>query len=155
MGFTMEKSIGFLERVSGHTYDTIYDLLFTTERVIALIVQHPTEVPYKFGVTELLLGGILTRQRERFDRKKSAAERLHTDQEKTFDELLAGHRFNFEILYSMVTTIEVTRGLFQTRLKIQLNSPSTTGRTVRFTLAKDQGPKALNLINLALPLKTK
>jgi hypothetical protein len=151
----MEKSIGFLENVSGHTYDTIYDLLFTTERVIALLIQHPTEVPFKFGVTELLLGGRLARQLERFDRKKSAEERPHTDQEKTFDELLASHRFNFEILYSMVTTIEVIRGLFQTRLKIQLNSPSTTRRTIHFTLAKDQVSKAQNLINLALPLKTK
>jgi hypothetical protein len=151
----MEKSIGFLEGVSGHTYDTIYDLLFTTERVIALLVRHPTEVPYKFGVTELLLGGHLARQLERLDRRNSTPERLHTDQEKTFNELLASHRFNFDILYNMVTTVEVTRGLFQTRLKFQLNSPSTTRKTIHFTLTKDQVPKAHNLINLALPLKTK
>ena len=58
----MERRIGFLERVSGHTYDTIYDLLFTTERVITLMVQHPTEVPHQFGITELLFGGLVVRK---------------------------------------------------------------------------------------------
>jgi len=151
----MERSIGFLERVSGHTYDTIYDLLFTTERVITLNVQHPTEVSYKFGITELFLGGKLARQLERFDRKKSAEERLRAYKEKTFDELLAGHRFNFEIPYSMVTTVEVTRGWFHTHLKFHINSPSIIGRTMHFTLTKDQVPDAQNLLNLALPLKIK
>jgi hypothetical protein len=151
----MERSIGFLERVSGHTYDTIYDLLFTTERVITLIVQHPTEVSYQFGITELFLGRLLARQHERFDRTKSAEERLRAYKEKTFDELLASHRFNFEIPYSMVTTVELTRGLFHTRLKFHINSPLITGRTIHFTLAKDQVPNAQNLLNLALPLKIK
>jgi hypothetical protein len=55
----------------------------------------------------------------------------------------------------MVTTVEVTRGLFQRHLKFQINSPSITGGTLHFTLAKDQVPEAQNLLNLALPLKTK
>ncbi len=114
----MERRIGFLERVSGHTYDTIYDLLFTTERVITLIVQHPAEVPHQFGITELLFGGLFSGKRERFQRKTSDEERLRAYEEKTFDELLAGHRFNFEIPYSMVTAMEVTRGWFQTRIEI-------------------------------------
>lgn len=152
----MERSIGFLERVSGHTFDTIYDLLFTTERVIALMVQHPTEVPNPFGITELLFGGLLAGKRERFvNKKKSDEERLSGYKGKTFDELLAGHRFNFEIPYSMVTTVEITRGLFQTRLKFHIDSPSTAGRAVPFTLAKDQVPEAQNLLNLALPSKVK
>ncbi len=151
----MERSIGFLERVSGHTYDTIYDLLFTTERVITLIVQHPAEMSHQFGITELLFGGLLAGKRERFSRKTSDEERLSAYEEKTIDELLAGHRFNFEIPYRMVTTVEVTRGLFQTRLKFQINSPLTTGHTIHFTLAKDQVPDARNLLNRALPLKIK
>ena len=151
----MEKSIGFLEGVSGHTYDIIYDLLFTTERVIALNVQHPSEVPYNFGVKELLFGGLVTKQRERFDRKKSTEERLRAYEEKSFDELLAGHRFNFEIPYQVINSVGVTRGWFQTRLKFHLNSPTITGPTLHFTLTKDQVPDAQKLIKLALPLKNK
>jgi hypothetical protein len=151
----MERSISFLEGVSGHTYDIIYDLLFTTERVIALNIHHPSEMPYNFGVKELLLGGLLTRHKERFDRKKSVEERLSAYEEKGFDELLAGHRFNFEIPYPMVNSVEVTSGWFQTRLKFHLNSPSVTGTTLHFTLTKDQVPAAQKLIKLALPLQVK
>jgi hypothetical protein len=151
----MERSIGFLGRVSGHTYDTIYDLLFTTERVIVIIVHHPTDVQFKFGVTELFLGGQLARKRERFDRKKFAEERLCTYKEKTFDELLTSHRFNFEIPYNKVTSFEVTRGLFQARLKIHISGPSFKERTIQFTLAKNQISDARNLLDLVLPLKIK
>ena len=55
----------------------------------------------------------------------------------------------------MVTAMEVTRGWFQTRLKFHIDSPSTTGHTIHFTLAKDQIPEAQNLLKLALPLKIK
>jgi hypothetical protein len=151
----MEKSIGFLEGVSGHTYDIIYDLLFTTERLIALNIQHPSEVPYNFGVKELLFGGLVTKQRERFDKKESAEERLRAYEEKAFDELSAGQRFNFEIPYDLITSAEVARGLFQTRLKFQINNQSLTGPTLQFTLAKGQVPEAQKLLKLALPLKLK
>ena len=55
----------------------------------------------------------------------------------------------------MVTAVEVTRGWFQTRLKFRIDSSSTTGHTIHFTLAKDQIPEAQNLLKLALPLKIK
>jgi hypothetical protein len=151
----MEKSVGFLERVSGHTYDTIYDLLFTTERVIAIIVQHPMDVPFKFGITELFFGGQLTKQRERLNRMRFAEERLRTYKGKTFDELLAIHRFNFEIPYTKITSVEVTRGLFHSRLKFHITGPSISGRTIHFTLGKNQIQDARNLLNLVLPLKIK
>lgn len=149
----MEKRIGFLERVSGHTYDTLYDLLFTTERVIVLVVQHPSEVSHQFGITELLFGGMLSRRGERFNRKTSDEGRFSAYEEKTFEELLAGHRFNFEIPYRLIEKVEVTQGWFERRLKFHLNKSATPGSTIPFTLAKNQIPEAQNLLNRALPLK--
>jgi hypothetical protein len=151
----MEKSIGFLGRVSGHTYDTIYDLLFTTERVIAVIVKHPTDQPFKFGVTELFIGGKLGKLNERFDRKRFTEERLRDYKEQTFDELLASHRFNFVIPYNKITSVEVIRGLFQARLKFHISNSSFVERTIHFNLAKNRIPEARNLLDLALPLKIK
>jgi len=151
----MERSIGFLGRVSGHTYDTIYDLLFTTERVIAIIVQHPTDVQFKLGVPELFLGGRLAKLSERPNRRIVAEERLLTYKEKTFDELIASHRFNFEIPYNKIISVEVARGLFQARLKFYISGPSFEGRTIHFTLAKNQVSDARNLLDLVLPLKIK
>lgn len=151
----MEKSVGFLGRVKGHTYDTIYDLLFTTERVIAIVVQHPTDMPYRFGAMELFLGGQLARQSHRPQRKGFPEERLRTYEGKTFDELLASHRFNFEIRYSMVTSVEVSLGLFRSHLKFHLSGPSAAGRSIHFTLTKEQVPNARQLIDLVLPLEIK
>lgn len=151
----MEKPIGYLEQVKGQTYDTIYDLLFTTERVIALIVQHPTDMPYKFGVTELFLGGGLAKQIERPERRRVAEERRRVYKEKAFEELVATHRSNFEIHYSRVTSVEITRGLFQSQLKFHVFGPSIKGHTIRFILAKYQIPNTRHLLDLALPSKIK
>jgi hypothetical protein len=149
----MEKSIGFLEGVSGHTYDTIYDLLFTSERVIAIIIQHPTDVPYKLGVMELFLGGQMGKHSERPERRRVAEERRRIYKEKSIDELVASHRFNFEIRYSTVTSVELTRGLFHSHLKFHTSAPSIARHTIRFTLTKDQVPKARHLIDLVLPFR--
>lgn len=153
----MERRIGFLDGVSGHTYDTIFDLLFTSERVIALLVQHPAEVEYKFGVTELLFGGLLNKSKDRFEKRfekrNSVEERSLNYGGKTFEELLAGHRFNFEIPYDMVRSVEITKGLFQSRLKFYLNDSSPLGPALQFTLSKDQILEAQELLNGALPLK--
>jgi hypothetical protein len=146
----MEERIGLLERVSGHTYDTIYDLIFTTERIIAVLIQHPTDVPYKTNVMDLFIGGQLSKQRELPERRKLAEERRRACKEKPLDELAAGHRLNFEIRYSTVTSVDVSRGFFRSHLKFHL-----AGRTFHFTLARVQVPKARQLIEQVLPLKAK
>lgn len=151
----MEENIGSLERVSGHTYDTIYDLIFTTERVIAVIIQHPNDALCKFDATALLLGGRLARGKGRFQRMKIAEERRREYKENPFDELVAGHRFSFEIFYSTVTSVELTGGLFKSRLKFHISRPSTPERSIRFTFAKKQLPNARHLLELALPSKIK
>jgi hypothetical protein len=151
----MEDRIGLIEQVRGHTYDTIYDLLFTTERVIAVIIQHPTDVPYKPGVMDLFFGGQMAKQRELPERRRLAKERRLAYKEKPFDELVTSHRSNFEIRYSTVTSIEVTRGFFHSHLKFHISGPSAAGRTFHFTLAGVQVPNARHLIDLVLPLKVK
>jgi hypothetical protein len=151
----MENKIGSLEHVTGHTYDTIYDLLFTTERVIAVIIRHPNDFIHKIGLTGLLLGERLSGGNNRFQRVKIAEERRCDYQEKTFDEIMGSHRFNFEIRYSTVTSVEITRGLFKSRLLFCISRPSIPEHTVYFTLTKRQVPNARNLIDLALSSKMK
>ena len=151
----MEERIGLIEHVSGYTYDTIYDLLFTTERVIAVIIQHPTDVPYKTNVMDLFIGGQLTKQRELPERRKLAEERRRACREKPLDELVASHRLNFEIRYSTVTSVEVSRGFFRSHLKFHVTRPSTAEHTFHFTLHGAQVPNARNLIEQILPLKAK
>ncbi|MEW6186433.1 MAG: hypothetical protein AB1585_11930 [Thermodesulfobacteriota bacterium] len=149
----MERLIGFLGDVSGHTFDIIYDLLFTEQRVMVLLIQHPSDMSYSFGFKELLLGGALAAKAEKFIRKPSAEERQLAYKEKTLEELLAGHRFNFEIPYRMVSKAEVHQGLWQRRLKFFSDDPSLSGRNLHFNLTKAQIPEARKLIRLTFPKK--
>ena len=151
----MEERIGILEQVGGYTYDTKYDLLFTTERIIAVIIQHPTDVPYRTNVMDLFIGGQLSKQRELPERRKIAEERRRACREKPLDELVASHRLNFEIRYSAVTSVEVSRGFFRSQLKFHISGPSNAERIFHFTLPGVQVPNARRLIEQVLPLKVK
>jgi hypothetical protein len=151
----MEERIGLIEHVSGHTYDTIYDLLFTTERVIAVLIQHPTDVPYKTNVMDLFIGGQLSKQRELPERRKLAEERRRACKEKPLDELVATHRLNFEIRYSSIMSVEVRRGFFRSHLKFHVTRPSAEEHTFHFALHGSQVPSVRHLIEKVLPLKVK
>jgi hypothetical protein len=153
----MEKILGSLVGVSYHTFDTVYDLLFTTERVIAFIIQHPTDIPY--GSTSMLkalfLGSVLTKGAEQSERAKITQARRRNLQEKPIDELVTLHPSNFEIRYSEVTSVEITRGLLQTQLRFGASNLPTTRQIIRFTLSKEQIPDAQRLMELALASKIK
>lgn len=145
---TEERRIGTLRRVSGHTFDTVYDLLFTTERVIALIVEHPGDLPQRFGIAEMLVGGRLSGSDERAKRKQIADERLRLYEERDLDGLACLHRLNFEIPYARITSAEVRRGLLQTCLTFCL---AGSGRTIRFRLRKAHADEAKRLADQIHP----
>ena len=151
----MENKIGSLEHVIGHTYDTVYDLLFTTERVIAVVIRHPNDTIHNLGLTGLLLGEGLSGRNSRLQRVKIAGERRRDYQEKAFDEIVRSHRFNFEIPYSAVTSVEITRGFLKSRLIFSISRPPIHEHTVHFTLTKGQLPNARNLLDSAVPSKIK
>jgi hypothetical protein len=150
--YTNERVIGSLVGVSGHTFDILYDLLFTTERVIAVIIQHPTDIPYKpmsiWQAAFLGSGGAI--RREQLERKRIAQERRHALQERALDELVAIHPLNFEIRYSEVTSVEIMRRLFQSQLRFYVSRPSTAEQIIRFTLPQKQISEAQRLLELVL-----
>jgi hypothetical protein len=139
--------------VSGHTFDTVYDLVFTTERVIALIVEHPGDVPHRFGMTEMLIGGQMGKRGERVERKRIAEERRRLYEEKGLDELAGLNRLNFEIYCREIVSIEVGRGLLQSSLKFYLSGPTNPGRTIRFRLGRGQVKEAQELVDRTLSPK--
>ena len=151
----MEKVIGILERVSGHTYDTIYDLIVTNERVIAIILQHPSDEIHKLGLKGLLLGGTLAKGRKRPERMEIVEERRQQYEEKSFNELMASHRFNFEIRYDNVTSVAITNRFFKSHLKFRISRPSVPNINIQFTLQKKQFSDARQLMGEVLASKIK
>ena len=153
----MEKIVGSLVGVSYHAFDIVYDLLFTTERVIAFIIQHPNDIPHQHPsmMEDVFFGSMLRKPKEKPERVKIAQERRRSLQEKPLDELVALHPSNFEVRYSAVTSVEVTRGLFQSQLMFNISSPSAREQKVRFSLSKKQIPDAQGLLDLVLLSKIK
>jgi len=153
----MEKIVGSLVGVSYHTFDNVYDLLFTTERVIACNIQHPSDTAYRFTsmLKEVLLGRMLTNRMEQPERERILQARRHSLQEKPIDELVALRPSNFEIRYSEVTSVEITRGLLQSQLKFEVPKLSPTRQIISFTLSEEQIPDAKRLLELVLASKIK
>jgi hypothetical protein len=151
----MENVVGILEHASGHTHDIVYDLLFTRDRAIALIIRHPADIPYKFSVTELFIGSALGRQGERGDRMRIAEERRRDYRQRPTDKLVAADDRNFEILYTMVSAVEVSRSLFQSYLKFTIQRPGAHEIAIRFTLPRESAPLARSLVDQVLSAKHK
>ena len=149
----MEKNVGTLRRVSGHTYDTLYDLLFTTRRVIALIIRHPLDIPNDFGVANLFFGGRLFKRHELPDRIKIAEDRRAQYKEEHFDNLVSQHRFNFEIPYNKVRSVAMTQGLLRSKLKFRVSGPSNAFYNIKFTFSKKQDREARDLLKQVLSSK--
>jgi|GEM_PF-1591260 hypothetical protein len=147
----MERRIGFLSEVTGHTFDIVYDLIFTTERVLALIVHHPADLPMRFGLKEMLFGDGMSRKIRRLEPRESPEERLARYPSMSREELLAHHRFNFEIPYRMVKRVEIRKGRFQRRLIFWAEGPAYPRGTVRFGLTKGQVAEAEEIIARAFP----
>jgi len=153
----MEKIVGSLVGVSHHTFDTVYDLIFTTERVIAFIIQQPGDNPYRSTsmLKDVFLGSMLTKRMEQSERAKITQVRRRRLQEIPIDELVAQHSLNFEIHYTDVTSCEITRGLFQSQLRFDASNLPSTRQTIRFTISKEQISDAQRLLELALASKIK
>jgi len=142
----MERKIALVRHVSGHTYDTVYDLVFTTERVLALIVWHPGDAPNRFGMTEMLIGGQFAKLKERAAKAGLIEQRRTLHEEKRLDEVLGLHRLNFEIPYQSIAAVEVRRGLFRSFLEFRIIGASGAERTIRFTLARAQHGEAETIV---------
>jgi hypothetical protein len=144
---TVEKIIGSLVNVSGHTFDMVYDLFFTTERVIAVIIQHPADSPQSKSMWYyMFVGTFWTSGREQIKRQRTAREKRRNLQSMTPDELVSANRRNFAIPYSEITSVEVTRRFFQRQLRFHLSGSSDRERIARFNLSKKQVPEAERLL---------
>jgi hypothetical protein len=153
----MEKVIGSLDGVSGHTFDLQYDIFFTTERIIAVIIQHPADIPSQFTPVwkTMFIGSGWETRKEQREREKITQARRRSSQNLTPDDLFTTHSGNIQILYSEITSVEITRRLFQSQLRFYVFTPPTTRQIIHFNLSKKQIPEARRLLELVLLSKIK
>jgi hypothetical protein len=92
---------------------------------------------------------------ERSERMKLEEDRLKRYQDLSFDELATDNRHNFEISYNRIERVELKRNLFESRLRFHLTEKLNGESKVLFILAKNQLPKAGDILKQVLPGKIK
>ena len=133
----------------------VYDLFFTTERVIAAIIQHPTDAQQFTSLWKtLLLGDLFSGQRGKIEQRKTGQKRRHSFQSMTPDELLSSNHRNLAIPYSEINSVEINNRFLQRQLKFHVSGPLNTERIIHFNLSKKQIPEAQRLLKLASLVET-
>jgi hypothetical protein len=150
-----EEILGTIHEVSGHTFDIVYDLYLTTDRVIAVLIRHPSDVASLASWSSLFIGGWGSRRKEEQEFEEIASERHGKSKNMSPDELLASNPHNFQISNKDITAIELKKGLSNMyHIKLQLNVP---GKKLRrdFMVPKDQLQETIQLLTKAFPAKFK
>ncbi len=157
----MKGVLGVIEGVRGHTYDTIYDLFFAKESVIAAIVLHPSDLTHLYirkglglsELSELVVGGALRKREAKARAGKMIEQRRLEFDGKSPDELLRTHKGNFSIRYSEVVSLEVKKDFFEAKLKFKILKSNGKRGKLQFSLRKEQFEDARRIVNYALPDK--
>ena len=150
----MEEKLSIIENVNGHTYDTIYDLIFTTERVIVVVIKHPLDIPVTFGVSEMFVGKWATSKADKIGQYNIAEERRRQINEKSLKEIISAHRFNFEIPYNDVKSVRLKKGLIKTRLEFKVDMKDNV-YNIRYSIPKRLIPDVTNILEQVLAQKMK
>ena len=141
----MEEIRGTLSGVTVHNFDTVYDLVFTGERVIAVNIQHPLDTPPKYTWRTAFLGDGLDRHERNIERQRVARIRRETAKNASPAELLNLSGRNFEIPYARLTGVEVKRRFFEWRIIFTLRNDAKVLRHLAFYINKTQVPEARRL----------
>lgn len=153
----MEKVLATLGSVSGHTFDTRYNLYFTTERMIAVIIQHPSDVPLQpasmWQIT--FFGSGFSKRRERLDRMKISQDRYESLQGLTPNELMATHPMNIQIHYSTIMSFQIKKHLFQQKLRFNISHPSGLEKIIDFALPRKKISEARQIMETILATNVK
>ena len=148
--------MGVITKASGHAYDILYDLYFTEERLIAVLIQNPYEsVDYRaFSVWKDLFGGNpFSKRKEQHNFNLLADERRSKHKSMTPSQLAASHPGNSVFNYDSVAGVEIKTGFLSARLRIKLINPASRVRS--FGLAKKRAGETRRLLKLVLPSKLK
>lgn len=151
----MDEVIGSIYGVSGHTYDQLFDLFFTQQRLVVIGVQSPDDVSPTNSPWAFLISNWFERNKEKQALSKILKERREEEKTLTLDQLIMTRSQNYAIKYADIAAVEITSRYFENKLVFQLNVGSNKSRTISFTLRKEQIAETRQLINKLLATKLK
>jgi hypothetical protein len=142
-----EEIIGTVQKVSGHTYDSVFDLILTSERVVVAIIQRPEDFPVRLSTWSFLVGNRFSRSRQEAERLEISKERQLQLETFSLDKVIALNPGSFAILYQDISAVEIKQGLFDRFLIFHLAGTSKRGMSRTFTLKKKQLPLVRDLLS--------
>jgi len=148
-----EEILGSIKEVSGHTYDIIYDLLFTGNRIVAVLIQSPADALYVPSWFNLYVSSWGAKREEQRKLEEAAATRRRKLRNMSPDELIAKDPNNFEIRYENVVSVELKRMFLSSRYCLRFKVNMGGIRVRDFTLQKEQVSGARELLLKILPQK--
>ncbi|HSW57444.1 MAG TPA: hypothetical protein VLH15_03505 [Dehalococcoidales bacterium] len=151
----MEEAVDVLYGVSGHTYDMVYDLFFTPHRLIVIRVHSPQDVSWSVSPWFFLFGSWMERNREKNQRLKRLQDIRLQEKTLALDELVKASPGSFIILYTDVSSVQISSSFFQYQMKLQLLSEASKKRMMAFTLPNEQVKTAREIINKVFSTKLK
>lgn len=150
-----EETIGTLHEVSSHSYDMLYDLQFTSERMIAILIQSPSDIQPSMSPWAFLIGDSFSKRKEQQERRKIAQERHDRYKNLTLDELVAASPDNFAIPYNTIESVEIKKKLLDYHLIFQISGITARKLKTDFLLKKNQVSEATLLLERVLSAKIK
>jgi hypothetical protein len=157
-----ERIIGSLCGVKGHTYDVVYDLIFTSERVIGVLIKHPGDIsPHRSSLNfqSIFIGNWNENRKDHLVQAELAVQRREKEEAALnglkFDQIIKSHKFNFEIRYENVVSVQIKRGLIDTHLKFEMAHDGTGKAKRKLILQRKMIGEAKGIIESVMPSKIK
>jgi hypothetical protein len=147
----MEEIIGIVYGVRGHTYDQLYDLVFTNHRLVIVCVQSPDKATPDFSLWEFLIGSFVSRGKEQRERHQKLEYCRSQENVTSLNSLIASHPFCSDINYQDILSVKISSRFGQNQFKLQVAGRPSGPITLTFTLSKDQIVNTKELFNKASP----
>jgi hypothetical protein len=147
----MEKIIDIVHNVSGHTFDQLFDLIFTTHRLVIICIQNPSDVLHNYSLWEFLIGNWISKGKEKQEYNKIIDYYRSQEIVSSLNDLISANPLNREINYEDILSIKISRHLLRNQLKLKIAKLPSESITLTFTISKEQVPYVKELLNKALP----
>jgi hypothetical protein len=144
----MEEIVGTLPDVTIHSFDIVYDLIFTSNRVIAANIKHPEDTPLTYTWRTAFLGSALDRRDQNIELERLAEVRREVEKSSSPNEIMISNPRNFAIPHKQVVAVEVKRRFFEWQVLFTILDDKKNQRQIPFYIKKHHVPEAQRLTAL-------
>jgi hypothetical protein len=152
----LESIVRIFDDVRGHTYDNIFDLVFTEKRILALRILTPFDGKSGHNISSmasLFVGSGFSRRNESIKRTELADKIRNSFKSMSLDELTSDSESCLEIPFSSVESISLSRGLLDQSIQISILGTQNARVKVKFHPDSEQLDEMQKILSELAPEK--